>query len=167
MTNHRTRLSTRFLSLFKGLCYALLLAFFALSIPALLQGEWRALGSLVTSGIVVTTILRGMRKLRTVIWEEKQLRVKDQQTILLLPEEIENIELKLLIGVHEVTLCEPHPYLGESFLFLASMTYLFNHDKIDDQMHELREHIARSERSVVPNRTHQSPPYPDNQQLTR
>ncbi len=167
MTHHQTRLSTRFLPFFKGLCYALLVAFFALSIPALLEGDWRVLLVLLSSGIMIFTILRGMRKLRTVTWEDDQLRVKDQQTILLLPEEIANIELKVLIGVHEVTLCEPHPYLGESFLFLASMTYLFNHDKIDDQMHALREHIAQSKRSVVPNRTHQSPPYPDNQQLTR
>lgn len=95
---------------------------------------------------MVVTILRGMRKLRTVGWENGQMVVRDQQDIILSPEEIDNIELKMLIGVHEVRLHEPHPYLGESFLFLASITYLFNHDKVDDQMHELREHVIRSKR---------------------
>ncbi len=148
MTDQRIRLSTRFLPLFKGLCYALLVAFITLSIPALLQGDWRALLILLSSGISITTILRGMRKLRTVTWEDNQLRVKDQQTILLLPEEIKNIELKMLIGVHKVTLHEPHPYLGESFLFQASIIYFFRHNKIDEQMHELRQHIAQSKREV-------------------
>lgn len=150
MINRNFRLSTRFLSFFKGLCYALLLAFLALSIPALLEGNWWALLGLVNGGVIVIAILRGMRKLRTVTWEDNQLRVKDQQTILLLPEEIKSIELKVLIGVHEVTLHEPHPYLGESFLFLASMTYLFNHDEIDERMYELRQHIAQSKRELMP-----------------
>ena len=116
---------------------------------------------------MMITILRGMRKLRTVIWEDHQLRVRDQQTILLLPEEIKSIELRVLVGVHEVTLYEPHPYLGESFLFLASMKYLFNHNRIDEQMHKLREHIAQSKRNVVLSRTHRSPASSGDQHLTQ
>ena len=166
MTDQRIRLSTRFLPLFKALSYALLVAFLALSIPALLQGDWRALLVLLGSGISIVTILRGMRKLRTVTWENNQLRVKDQQTILLLPEEIKNIELKMLIGVHEVTLHEPHPYLGESFLFQTSLMYFFRHNAFDEQMHELRQHIARARREVstegvVATRRPMSPPQLD------
>ena len=89
-----------------------------------------------------------MRKLRTVVWESDRLVVKDKADLIILPEEIKNIELKMLIGVHEVTLHEPHPYLGESFLFQASMIYFFRHNKIDEQMHELRQHIAQSKREV-------------------
>jgi hypothetical protein len=148
MTDQSICLSTRFLPLFKGLCYAFLVAFFALSVPALLEGDWQALLILLSSGTMIIATLRGMRRLRTVVWEDNQLRVKDQQTILLLPEEINNIELKTLIGVHEVTLHEPHPYLGESFLFQASMLYFLRHNKIDEQMHELRQHIAQSKREM-------------------
>ncbi len=156
MTNQRIRLSTRFLPFFKGLCYVLLMAFLALSIPALTEGDWWALLLLLSSGSMVIATLRGTLKLRTVVWEDNQLRVKDQQTILLLPEEIKNIELKMLIGVHKVTLHEPHPYLGESFLFQATLHYFFAHDQVDDQMEALRQHIARARREeqtegVVPN----------------
>ena len=82
------------------------------------------------------------------VWDHNQLVVNDQADLIILPEEIKNIELKMLIGVHEVTLHEPHPYLGESFLFQASLMYFFRHNAFDEQMHELRQHIAQSKREV-------------------
>ena len=148
MTDQRIRLSTRFLSFFKILCYASLLIVPALLLPNLLSGDWLAIQLLIAWTITAVSALLGMRKLRTVVWESDRLVVMDQADIIILPEEIKNIELKMLIGVHEVTLHEPHPYLGESFLFQASMIYFFRHNKIDEQMHELRQHIAQSKREV-------------------
>ncbi len=150
MTNRRIRLSTRFLPFFKGLSIASLLV-----IPCLLlvvsltdDWDWTYLLQAFTWTMVVVSALLGMRKLRTVVWDHNQLVVNDQADLILLPEEIEDIELKMLIGVHEVTLREPHPYLGESFLFQTSMMYFFRHNAFDEQMHELRQHIARAQREV-------------------
>ena len=148
MTDQRIRLSTRFLPLFKGLCYASLLIVPALLLPSLLSGDWLAIQMLIAWTVTAVSALLGMRKLRTVRWELGSLVVKDQADLVILPEEIKNIELKMLIGVHEVTLHEPHPYLGESFLFQASLMYFFRHNAFDEQMHELRQHIAQSKREV-------------------
>ena len=148
MTDQRIRLSTRFLPLFKGLCYASLLIVPALLLPSLLIGDWLSIQMLIVWTATAVSALLGMRKLRTVRWESGSLVVKDQADLIILPEEIKNIELKMLIGVHEVTLHEPHPYLGESFLFQVSMMYFFRHGAIDEQMHELRQHIAQARRQV-------------------
>ena len=141
MTDRRLRLSTRFLLLFKVLSYFSLLPALLMFLLGIEQGNWLIVLS-VTPWMVlmVPAIIRWIRKLRTVVWEKNQLVVKDQMDIIILPEEIKSIELKMIIGVHEVTLCQPHPYVGDSFLFLASMNYLFSHNQIDDQMYELRRH---------------------------
>ena len=148
MTNRRIRLSTRFLPFFKVLSIASLLIVPALLLPSLIQGDWLSIQLLVGWSALIISALLGMRKLRTVVWDHNQLVVNDQADLILLPEEIEDIELKMLIGVHEVTLREPHPYLGESFLFQTSLMYFFRHHAFDEQMHELRQHIARARREV-------------------
>ena len=148
MTDQRIRLSTRFLPFFKGLSIASLLVVPALLLPSLLNGDWLVIQLFVVWSILIVSTLLKMRKLRTVVWNHNQLVVNDQADLIILPEEIKNIELKMLIGVHEVTLHEPHPYLGESFLFQVSLMYFFRHDKIDEQMHELRQYIAQARRQV-------------------
>jgi hypothetical protein len=165
MINRRIRLSTRFLPFFKVLSIVSLLI-----VPCLLlvvsftnNGDWSYLLQAFTWTAIVVTALLGMQKLRTVVWDHNQLVVNDQADLILLPEEIEDIELKMLIGVHEVTLREPHPYLGESFLFQASLMYFFRHNAFDEQMHELRQRIARarhqgSANEVATTRRPMSPP---------
>ncbi len=150
MIHHHTRLSTRFLSLFKVLAYASLLPALLMLFLGIEQGQWLIILSVIAWMIfAVPAILHWTQKLRTVVWEKNQFIVKDQVDIIILPEEIKNIELSMIIGIHEVTLDEPHPYLGESFLFLASMKYLFTHNKIDNQMHELRQFVAQSKRELM------------------
>lgn len=150
MANQRIRLSTRFLTLFKIMTYGLV-GMVSVAIPWAIMGEdWNALVALLNLAVIIFFAVRAIKRFRTVTWEKKHLVVKHRlDEIIIVPEEIKNIELKTLIGVHEVTLYEPHPYLGESFLFLASMNYIFKHGKIDDQMHELRQHIAQSKRTLV------------------
>ena len=94
-------------------------------------------------------LLRKLEKLRDVAWEENHLLVKDEVDILIPLEEIEAVELKTLIGTHEVTLYEAHPYLGESFLFQASLGYLFRHDRVDDTVHELRQRMVQARQAFL------------------
>lgn len=150
MPDRHLRISTRFLRLFKILAYTSLLPALLMFILGVEQGDWLITLSVVFwSVLMVPAVVRWIRRLRTVIWEKNQLVVRDQMDIIIPFEEIKNVELKMIIGVHEVTLHEPHPYLGDSFLFLASINYLFFHNKIDDQMHELRQHIVRRKHELT------------------
>ncbi|MGB3585663.1 MAG: hypothetical protein WBA23_03930 [Tunicatimonas sp.] len=63
--------------------------------------------------------------------------------------EIREVELKALNGVHAVHLLEEHPYLGESFFFLGSLNYFFRHRKVDFVIQELNERIAETKREAI------------------
>ena len=142
-------LSTRFLPLFKGFVYTLVVIALGFAGWMAWNNDWTTALIIANAGLFAYATVRGLRKLRTVKWEAGQLVVKDQADVIILPEEIKRLELKMLIGVHEITLDEPHPYLGESFLFLASLNYLWSHDRVDEQMHMLRQHIAQSKREMT------------------
>ncbi len=145
-----TRLSTRFLTPFKILVYGSMGVIPASVIPAIIERDWSYLHLPVALSLVAFAIIKGLGQFRTVTWEKKHLVVKHRLgEVIILLEEVKSIELKLLIGVHEVTLYESHPYLGESFLFLASTKYLFDHNHIDEQMHKLRQHTAQAKRELV------------------
>ena len=149
MTSQPVYLSTRFLSLFKGLVYALVVIALGFAGWMAWHSDWSTALLIANVGLFAYIIVRGLRKLRTVLWEGGHLVVKDQADVIILPEEVKSLELKALIGIHEVTLYEPHPYLGESFLFLASLNYLWSHNRVDDQMHTLRQHIAQCKREMT------------------
>ena len=104
--------------------------------------------------IIALYIFRGMRLLRTIVWEKDHLLIKDQIDIIILLSEIEAVELKAINGVHEVRLLEEHPYVGDHFYFLASMTYVLRHQKIDERMHQLRQAIKRSRTKVMHQQDH-------------
>ena len=149
MATRRVRLSTRFLTLFKGIIYTLLSVALVIALFAVRASDWLSVLIAGNAIALAFVVIKGVRKLRAVTWEESYLFVADQADIIILPEEIKSIELKMLIGVHEATLNETHPYLGDSFLFLASVRYLFAHDKVDNQMHELRQYIDQSKRELM------------------
>ena len=150
MTNQHIRLSTRFLTLFKIVSYGVVGIVSLATSLTIMKGDWRALLALLNLGVIIFFATKALERLRTVTWEKQHLVVKYRlDEIIIAPEEIKSIELKAIVGVHEVTLRESHPYLGESFLFLASVDYMFKHDQIDSQMHELRQYITKSKQELV------------------
>ena len=97
------RLITRTLGLFKVLIGISLLVVPVLIIVAIIERSWPSI--LLASGWAVMGyhVFRGMRQLRTVMWEEDQLLVKDQVDVIIPLAEIESVNLKRLM---EYTGCD-------------------------------------------------------------
>ncbi|MEM9829001.1 MAG: hypothetical protein AAF944_00105 [Bacteroidota bacterium] len=98
--------------------------------------------------LLISALLR-LKYYRNVIWDDDHLIVKDKVDIIIPLNEIREVELKTLNGVHEVHLLEEHPYLGESFLFLGSLNYFFRHKKIDLTIQSLNKRIAQAKREAA------------------
>lgn len=99
--------------------------------------------------IILILALVRFKRYRDVVWNIDHLIVKDKIDIIIPLNEIREIELKALNGVHKVHLLEEHPYLGESFFFLGSLNYFFRNKKVDFIMQELSECIVRAKREMV------------------
>ena len=148
MATPQLRLSTRFLRFFKVFLYMSVAGVVVGILGLLLYNKrWDFLLAAVSWVVTVVILLRRLERLRDVVWEGDHLLVKDEADILVPLNEIENVELKTLVRTHEVTLHEEHPYLGESFLFQASLGYLFRHRQTDDTIHELRQRIVQARRA--------------------
>lgn len=95
-------------------------------------------------GGVVIFLLRKLKRYRDVVWNNDHLLIRDKHDIIIPLNEIREVELKTLNGVHEVHLLEEHPYLGGSFFFLGSLNYFFRHKKVDITVQVLNERIAQA-----------------------
>ncbi len=148
------RISSRYLLTFKILAsagVALLTAgaiWLLLNSPSLLT----IITSLIGWGVFIATLVLALvrfKRYRNVIWNGDHLLVKDEVDIMVPLNEIREVELKALNGVHAVHLLEEHPYLGESFFFLGSLNYFFRHRKVDFVIQELNERIAETKREAI------------------
>ncbi|MEM9676124.1 MAG: hypothetical protein AAF992_26270 [Bacteroidota bacterium] len=98
--------------------------------------------------LLVVAFIR-FKRYSNVIWNDDHLLVMDKHDIIIPLNEIREVELKTLNGVHEVHLLEEHPYLGESFFFLGSLNYFFRHKKVDLFIQGLNERITEAKREAA------------------
>lgn len=150
------RISTRSLLAFRIIAYIIGVAcigFISWSIYVSWEVDsWRSdlhIINWVFLGVVILFLLRKLKYYRNVIWNNDHLLVKDKHDIIIPLNEIREVELKTLNGVHEVHLLEDHPYLGESFFFLGSLNYFFRHKKVDLTIQALNERIAEAKREAA------------------